>query len=72
LGGETSFNVTSSTFSNLSAGNSLSGQSSYGGAVYTESNGTGIRLFVSVTFISNAVVGNKGNFIFSILIMLID
>jgi hypothetical protein len=55
------YNLTYSIFSNLVAGNLTSGTiSTFGGAVYTESETLGLRYITDVSFVNNTVVGNKG------------
>jgi hypothetical protein len=62
FGGEVTFTLKYSTFSNLVAGNVSGGISTvtYGGAIYSQSNKTGLRYLINLTFISNAAEGSKG------------
>jgi hypothetical protein len=63
FGGGGTFSIVYCTFSNLVAGN-LTNETSpatYGGAIYSEVNGTsGLRYLTDITFINNTVVGSRG------------
>jgi hypothetical protein len=60
--GSAIFEITSSTFENLVAGDlsSQTDQRSYGGGIYSESSLPGSRLLTNITFLNNAVMGSKG------------
>jgi hypothetical protein len=71
MGGETVFTIAASTFSDLRAGEEgeAVGPPAYGGAIYTQSTSSGLRSFVNLTFLSNAVVGSKGNYFVPFLLL---